>query len=370
MIDTIFQSVKRACYAGLDSVTLRREIAARIRPVVPFDAHAFGTTDPDTGLLTHLVAGHMPEAMTLEFLDHLYPFESARHAVDAARRGRVVYNSIEESAALSGALRSYGFEHGSHAVFGERGRLWGKWCLMQERISPAVVERTHMLIHRLAPHITRGLQQAALIDASAARERDPDASGTTGIASGVAAGVLVLDRTNRVLLRTEAVAPMLADLHDVGFSDPGAVPLAILALSARLRFAVARGRAETPHTLSLRAQGTSGRWYCIQASLAEPEAHGADAAVIIVRQVIAREVASMLTDIYGLSRREREVVAGVARGLTTKEIAVHLGLSPHTVKEHLDRACEKTGARGRKALVARIFFDAYVPQLGAASDLA
>jgi DNA-binding CsgD family transcriptional regulator len=71
----------------------------------------------------------------------------------------------------------------------------------------------------------------------------------------------------------------------------------------------------------------------------------------------------MLTDLYGLSPREREVVAAVARGLTNKEIAARLGLSAHTVKEHLDRASAKTGARGRKALVARLFFDGYTPTL-------
>jgi DNA-binding CsgD family transcriptional regulator len=57
------------------------------------------------------------------------------------------------------------------------------------------------------------------------------------------------------------------------------------------------------------------------------------------------------------------VAAACARGETTKEIAIALGISPHTVKEHLDRACEKVGARGRKALVARLFVDAYLPKL-------
>jgi hypothetical protein len=36
------------------------------------------------------------------------------------------------------------------------------------------------------------------------------------------------------------------------------------------------------------------------------------------------------------------------------------------VKEHLDRACEKVGAHGRKALIARLFVDAYLPKLAEA----
>ena len=41
------------------------------------------------------------------------------------------------------------------------------------------------------------------------------------------------------------------------------------------------------------------------------------------------------------------------------------GSSRKRVKEHLDRACEKVGAHGRKALVARLFVDAYLPKLDA-----
>ena len=43
-MDSVYRTVKRACYAGLDSVTLRREVATRIASAVAYDAYAFGTT--------------------------------------------------------------------------------------------------------------------------------------------------------------------------------------------------------------------------------------------------------------------------------------------------------------------------------------
>ena len=55
----------------------------------------------------------------------------------------------------------------------------------------------------------------------------------------------------------------------------------------------------------------------------------------------------------------------VARGEATKCIAETLKLSPHTVTEHIQRACDKIGVRGRKALIARLFFDGYAPTLKA-----
>ncbi|WP_329409687.1 response regulator transcription factor [Streptomyces sp. NBC_00704] len=53
----------------------------------------------------------------------------------------------------------------------------------------------------------------------------------------------------------------------------------------------------------------------------------------------------------GLSEREREVLALVARGLTNTEIAETLGLSPLTAKTHVSRIMGKLGARDRAQLV-------------------
>jgi DNA-binding CsgD family transcriptional regulator/methylmalonyl-CoA mutase cobalamin-binding subunit len=54
-----------------------------------------------------------------------------------------------------------------------------------------------------------------------------------------------------------------------------------------------------------------------------------------------------------LTSREREVLLGVADGLTNAEIALHLGLSPSTVKTHLDHVFSKTRTEHRAAAVAR-----------------
>jgi DNA-binding NarL/FixJ family response regulator len=53
-----------------------------------------------------------------------------------------------------------------------------------------------------------------------------------------------------------------------------------------------------------------------------------------------------------LSRREIEILQKVAYGSTTKEVADSLGISPHTVKTHLERIFEKLGANDRAQAVA------------------
>jgi DNA-binding NarL/FixJ family response regulator len=52
-----------------------------------------------------------------------------------------------------------------------------------------------------------------------------------------------------------------------------------------------------------------------------------------------------------LTAREREVVALVAGGLSNREIAEHLVVSPATAKTHVSRALRKTRARDRAQLV-------------------
>ena len=50
---------------------------------------------------------------------------------------------------------------------------------------------------------------------------------------------------------------------------------------------------------------------------------------------------------HGLTKREGEILALMARGRTNPEIAATLYLSPHTVKSHINRIFAKTGSPDR-----------------------
>lgn len=55
---------------------------------------------------------------------------------------------------------------------------------------------------------------------------------------------------------------------------------------------------------------------------------------------------------YGLSPREREVAGLVATGLRNKDIAIALGISVGTVKDHVHKILTKTGADSRAGVAA------------------
>jgi len=67
-----------------------------------------------------------------------------------------------------------------------------------------------------------------------------------------------------------------------------------------------------------------------------------------------------------LTRREREVTALAARGLSNEEIAAHMVISPLTAKTHISRAMTKLGARDRAQLVVFAYESGLVAVRGSA----
>lgn len=355
-MDTVLRSIQRVCSAGLDSVSLRMELARRIEPVVAFDAFAFSTVDPDVGIMSHTVASGIPLRLGRMYVERFYPEEAATLAGRASARRSPVSSMGDMAPETQDAFRTAGVDMHVHVSHAADSRLWGTWCLMRTAGSAPMTPRTREIVGRAAPWITRGLRSAAAIDEASA------ASGPSSDA--VAPGVVVLDARHRPVMRTPLAARWLADIADI--SDPATanaddLPLSILSLAAELR----RSRTDTLTEAVLRVRGTSGVWYLLRASLTEPDAAGQSSVVVVIRPALRREVAPVLSRLYALSPREREVVAAVSRGESTKRIAAALNLSPHTVEELVERACRKIGVRGRKALVAKLFVDGYAAGLGA-----
>jgi DNA-binding CsgD family transcriptional regulator len=56
-----------------------------------------------------------------------------------------------------------------------------------------------------------------------------------------------------------------------------------------------------------------------------------------------------------LTPRERQILGRVAEGRTNAEIAWHLGISPETVRKHLENAYDKLGVHTRTGAVAVLF---------------
>lgn len=373
-VQAAFRRVKRVCYAGLDSVQLRLQIARHTALILPREAYALTTLDPDTGLITHTVGEGLDGPQLGRFFDPVYLYEEAGRLVDLGRtpdRVRIVAlpdlrrapGRASRADAFSDWLASCGLQLELRAAFPDRGHVWGSMCLMRESGAQRFSAREVDFARRLVPHVARGLRAAALIDAAGENQR-----GAAPAATGrpAAPGVVVIDARGRVTLRSPTAATYIDDLADVGIEVPK-TPSSIVSLVGRLRAAHVRTAAlsdEAPLAAELRVKGRSGARYYLHAALAEPETADAGMAIILVIDRVERAVfAPMFARLYGLSPREWEVTSLVARGYGTAEIAARLRMSPYTVQDHVDHACEKIGVRGRRRLLARLFLDAHAPAL-------
>lgn len=92
--------------------------------------------------------------------------------------------------------------------------------------------------------------------------------------------------------------------------------------------------------------------YCVTSvvvtwTLARSDAHPEVAA-------IGEAAPLRVVDEWGLSERESEVAAQVALGLSNKDVAASLHISPNTVKTHLRTIFEKAGIRSRFELISQM----------------
>jgi DNA-binding CsgD family transcriptional regulator len=335
------RAVKRACYAGLDSVTLRQEVRERTADVIPAEAFALVAMDPDTGLFSHACVD-VPEDLGNTYMRDVYPRESSSF-IDLAHSG--VIASSENSMLLQHVLRMSGLEYGLHAVLFTEGEIWGSWCMFREPTSRSFREEDADFLRAVSAHVGYGLRSAALIE---------EAARAPGTGATCAPGVIVVDGRYGLSLRSGPATAQLDDLRTIG-TDADLLPYAVMSLLDELRRQPHRWAGTTGP--ELRAQGRSGQWYLLRAALTEPDTLGDSAAVIVLEPAKARPGTVELAARYRLTPREWDTLRLVLKGESTKRIGALLGISPHTVRDHLARVYAKVGARGRTALLAKLFQD-------------
>ena len=82
---------------------------------------------------------------------------------------------------------------------------------------------------------------------------------------------------------------------------------------------------------------------------------------VVVESIQPHRMSEIVVRGRGLTAREREVLALVARGHANRTIARELRLSEYTVQDHLKAIFAKFGVASRNELVAALFFDHYAP---------
>jgi DNA-binding CsgD family transcriptional regulator len=99
-----------------------------------------------------------------------------------------------------------------------------------------------------------------------------------------------------------------------------------------------------------RLRTASGQWLVLHASrLRAEETEGRIA--VIFEEARPSEIAPLIVDAYGLTKREGEITRLVLRGLSTAEVSKELHITPNTVRDHFKAIFDKVGVRSRRELV-------------------
>jgi DNA-binding NarL/FixJ family response regulator len=138
--------------------------------------------------------------------------------------------------------------------------------------------------------------------------------------------------------RLTAEHPEVAIVVLTTYADDGSV-LEALHAGARSYLTKDADRSHIAQALRAAARGLA---------VFDPRAH---ATLLAATTAPARPEAPPAPAPDGLTRREVEILALIARGLTNPEIAAKLFLSNHTIKTHINRIFAKTGSRDRAAAI-------------------
>jgi DNA-binding CsgD family transcriptional regulator len=355
-----FSELKRLCFAGLDGPELLGRAVERLRRAVPFEAYCASTADPESGLITHSLAGEMGGAKEAAvFFERIY-FE---HDLDllrgmAQRRDFVLLSSQVEGADTPRRrelLDPLGLAHEARGVFAAGGRMWGSMDLIRGQGRPDFTPGEVAFLRRLVTYLGTGLRAAAL------HKRASEETSGTGVP-----GVLNLDGAGRIVQYTPAAEHWLRELQDLGegWREWEALPMAVRAIAIALKRSLRpQNDRDLNATPRLRTRASSGRWLTLYGSLTESSDGRPSETVIVIEPSAPEEIAWLNVASYDLTPREEEVAGLVARGLSTKQMSQHLFISEHTVQNHLRSVFEKTGVHSRRELVKRLFFDGLYPSL-------
>ncbi len=345
---------------GLSRAEYFAELAPRLRRTLANDATCWHTLDPQTRLLTSdqsqdLVDSGIYTADTVAAAGEVI-IRSEYLQVDpngfaelATRRVPVGILAVatrgkpERSARYRELLEPSGIPHEMRAAFVLRGRVWGAVHVARRESSGAFTQADADVLAQVAPVIAEGIRASLRFDAARRVE------------GSEAPGLIVLGPSGEVELLTPPAVPLLELVGGPELDlDGGELPAAVQALAAHVRN---QGPA-SPSANVVTVPGREG-WVTLHASRPDPTG---DRVAIVIEVATGPRAATVRLEAHGATARECEVATLIARGLTNAQIAETLVVSPHTVGDHVKNLFEKLDVRSRQELVARVFFDEYLPE--------
>lgn len=348
-------------HAGLDTTTFLDEVYASLQRAVPSDAACVASIDPATHLTTGafkfgelagrydtdelwglLEYGHVELTSFTELARTGTPAVAMQHSTSGdGQRSRRVRELVRSSLGCTDELR---------VVATADEQLWGGMAMFRDDRSAPYREEDIEFVSSLSGLLARGLRVGLLARLAA----KPHASSASGRPA-----VLVFDADARLIQASVGAEARLTDLLD-DLHAP--LPFAVFGSLVAAAWRYAAGATDVLPSSRLRLR--SGEWVVLHASPMAAADETVASVVVTIEDARPQEIVPLVVAAFDLTPRERDVTQQVLQGADTRAIAARLHVSPYTVQDHLKSIFNKAGVSTRRELVARVFFDQYVPRLG------
>lgn len=360
-LERVRRDVDVVARAGLPLEDFLAESVESLGRAVPWVAACVGTHDPGTRILTSARKyGHLSDVETDDAEFGLIEYgtveqtaftELAAAQVPAAGVHLVTEGRLDRSPRMSTLMApTFGFADEARLVFREGGHAWGAVALFRGTGDPAFSAAEIDFLADLSAPFARGVRTGLL-----ARLAE-----VSTISAPAGPAVLIVGADNSLLQVSAGAEVRLRELMAGGWTDSDPLaPVAALVGAAR-RYA-SGDQSAIPRS---RVRAPDGVWLVLHASPLSGVGERTGEVVVTIEEARPPEIVGLVVAAFDLTPRERDVTALVLQGIDTKEIAATLHLSAYTVQDHLKSVFDKAGVRSRRELLARVWFDQYVPRIG------
>jgi len=163
-------------------------------------------------------------------------------------------------------------------------------------------------------------------------------------------GVILIDLSFRVIAQDQGAPTILTDFRDPGTDQPP--PL----IPRRISEVVRARNLNSISGLRVKLQGATSVYRCTIYKVEPPDLGSAPAmlALHFQRGLSADDAIDQIAKAGNLTEREVEVLRGLSIGMTSKEIALRMSISPNTVKSYIRLIMVEIRVTTRSGIVGKL----------------
>jgi len=351
-----WDAILRRIYAATDVETLARTVVAEAPKLIGSVHASFNAMAPSVPWAQiWMDRGDDPERLQRSFAAHMHEHPAVRnflrtgdpttHAISDFASARV----FQATQLYQQLYRELGVRDQMGFCLGPPGRENFALALGRERRSFTATDRRWM--ERLRPHVGQALDNARAFERLNRRLQ-----GAVEGASALGHALVVLDQALRPVVYPTAAERLLQRFLPRPWGSEAALPGDLLrwlrvslAASAPARWRVPEGSGASRSPWIL----TRGGERLVVRARFDPETQ--ETTLLLERRTAPDATGHLRAQ--GLTAREVEVVLALEQGKRNAEIAAALGISPQTVRKHLENIFAKLGVHTRTAAVAALHAD-------------